>query len=302
MFYILPPENKGANWVDDVRDNLIKGMEELGVKTMVVSKLPSFLKESDWVFVLGHEEFEREDVVRTKAKVIGHAHGTSVNPYAYNVNRLREKFHFSKVLDLVTFSSELDEQIVKSKYGSLIKDTAVIGLPIDLEKFPDSSEKDKKIVVGGRISPDKQFYLASFLLQDLVHEYEIVFSILDKHSKWRDWYDIKRFEDMGFVIRENPTSERFYNELQNAEVYFTASLGDTIGLGALEAHMVGCRVIVPDIRDGFPTWRAYVSEGYEPFSKSSVESFIRSGKTPEVKTDLFDYRKVCQRLKEKCLL
>jgi len=302
MFYFIKDDlGQNANWEVDFQENLIKGLYEIGTMRQVAEVALDWvpkMSETDYVFVVNYKHLSTPEVMNTKATVLAHSNGSAVNYYAYNVNKEEERRQVSTVIDVNTTNCHSQDILMNIEYPEM-NPSLMIGFPLDFEKYKKYNKpKKKKIVVGGRISPDKQFYLATYLLSDLVKDYEVVFTVIDKDHKWSDMYDLDRFRGMGYRIKDCLTSEEFYEELSDAEFFFICSLGDTISVGLAEAILCGCYPVVPDIQGMFPLWMDYVSKGYEPFSKKSVEKMIR--RKPSIKCDmsLFDYKKVCQRLKE----
>lgn len=306
MIHFLFPTDKNANWEDDFYLNLRKGFVELGITTIGIhlEQLVD-LTEQSYVIVTDFKDLKKISELKSqiKAKIIAQSNGSAVNYYAYNVNKEEERHQVCNVVDINLMNSPTQEQLMRQKYPDINR-TIVSGFPLNFTKYAPyiDMDKKKKIVIGGRISPDKQFYLSTFLLKDLVDEYEIVFTVVDKDNKWSDLYDIERFKDMGYRIEHCPTSEGFYNELRDAEIFFTASLGDTISIAMAEAALIGCYIVAPRIEGMFPMWNDYYSGGYEPFSKSGVEYLVRNKPKYDIDLSLFNYKNVCQKIKDELSL
>jgi len=290
-------DSKNHNpWSRQFEDNLMDGFKMLNYPYKTIS-IDCLYKKSftskDWLFIMNYEDLEVVKELGIEAKLIMHSHGTSYNPYAYNVGTYeREQL---KQVDLVTTLSMSHQLLLKDKTNR----AEYIGFPLQLEilwNCYNKLHKEKKIVIGGRISPDKQFYLATYLLQPLLNKYKIVFSISANDSReWVNFYDLTRFEELGFIFHYN-TQEEFYQELGNAKFFFTCSLGDTICLSLVEAQACGCYLLYPNITNGYPVWRDYLSGGYEPFSQESIFKFIKEMPNYEVDYSLFDSKQVCERL------
>jgi hypothetical protein len=294
--YILTNLQKQANWVNDFEENLKKGLDELNFPNEIIDSLNRDFLETDFIYVMNFRDLDKIDKNKIKAKIICHSNGSAINQYAYNVNREAEKKQLYEIIDINTTNIERQDTLMKDKYPGI--KTLPIGFPLDFEKYEKykNISKKKKIVVGGRISPDKQFYLATYLLEDLMPEYEVVFSILDKDEKWSNFYDIDRFKEKGFQIRENKTSEEFYNEISDAEFFFTCSLGDTISISLIEAYLCGSYIVAQRCKKtSFPMWD-YYHGGYEPFDKREIEKMIRQKPIYGIDTSYFDYKQVCQKL------
>lgn len=292
MLYLVIHDTKQSSWAIDFEMLIAKGLSEVDYpyEFIKADEIGEFTEE-DALFVMHYLDLDHPKVKDTKAKVITHSNGSSYNPFAYNVDRVeREQL---KQVDINTTCSKGQAKYLKGKANK----PSYLGFPVDIETITkyNQPKKKRKIVVGGRISPDKQFYLTAFLLEPLLEFYEIVFSVIDKDNEWSKFYDIKRFEEMGYKFHYN-NQEEFYKELGDAEVFFTASLGDTICLSLVEAVLCGAYPVFPAIEKGFPFLRDYISGGYEPFSQIDILKTILGKPHIDIDLSLFDYKQVCQRL------
>ena len=307
MIYILRSDFPDqANWYHDFSENLYKGLQALKADVGMLGGpgvIDRYVTKDDYLFVTHYKHLDELSVRQTRAKIIFHHHGSGVSPYTHWIDKKAELDHICNVIDIHTFCMPTQEKLIREKYPIINKGTT-IGFPMDLEKFKlmwgKGLSKKKKIVVAGHIGPERNFYLATFLLKDLIPEYEVIFSIVEKPDcvtgKWSTFYDLERFIDMGFRFAFHPDQVGYYQELQDASHVFTCSLGDTFSVSILEGYLCCCNPVVPDIQNYWPMYRDYIGLGYEPFSKYQVEGFIRNSCTPEVDLDWFKLELVAKRL------
>lgn len=304
MIFILPSSYPDqANWYSDFSSNLYQGLIKIKADVGMLSiGYIENLTSSDYVFVTHYKDLDNELVRRTKATIIFHQHGSGASPYTHWIDAKAELDHLYNVIDVLTFCMPTQEKLVKERY-KFVCTSKTIGFPIDFEKYkPYKQKKKKKIVIPGHIGPERQFYLATYLLKDLIPEYEVVFSVCEKPDcvtgKWSPFYDLDRFRRMGFQFNFHPDQQGFYRELSDASHVFTCSLGDTFSVSILEGSLLGCTPVVPNIYDGWPQYTDYISFGYVPFSKSNVEAFIKENITIPVNYDWFKPELVAERLLE----
>lgn len=231
----------------------------------------SKLTAKDALWIMHYEDQLLPEVKNTKAFVMAQANGTASNPYCYQVDEQAEREAINESLDAVlTFNNE--QALAMFDWEHTPKYYA-IGFPVEVpEKYKDYP-KQNKIVVAGRISPDKQFYLATYLLWDLAKQFEIVFCMPKGQEKWADIYKLDRFKDrFKFKVLEH---NEFLEELATASHYFSCSLGDTGSVSLTEALLCGCYPIIPRFNTLQPVYDDYVSIGYSPFCKDEVEYLIK---------------------------
>ena len=285
MLYFLVNKKKQAPWANSFDRLYRASMAELGVKTGVVNNknrevlLPKLTK-SDFLFICHYEDISAKDVISCKAKKLAQVNGTGANLYCPQVDQKQEKKEVEKLLDYnVCFNKRIADTL-KAQYPKA--KTIIAGFPTVVDTPKEKVKRTrKKIVVGGRVSPDKQFYLATYLLKDLLKEgYEIVFCYNNRNDKrWLLEYDYKKFERIGFKFKKL-SRKGFIKELLSSSFYFICSLGDTNSIALSEAIMCGCIPIVPDFKEGIPAYDDYVIDGkYEPFSKADVIRTIKSSST-----------------------
>jgi len=309
MIYILEAHNSGqANWYDDFQSNLVRGLTAAGVSRDELRwgyslPLVSDLSSDDYVFVVHYEDLDKPEVRYTKAKVIFHHHGSGVHPYNHWIDKRAEMDHVQNVIDINTFCLPTQEKIIKEAYK--LDNTVTIGFPMDFDSYKPYRDvkKKNKIVVAGHIGPERQFYLATYLLKDLLKDYEIVFSICEKEDcvtgKWSTFYDLQRFVNMGYRFVFKPYKLGFYEVLSNASHIFTCSLGDVISISVLEGYLCGCIPVVPAIFNFWPMYMDYISNGYHPFDAGDVESVVYGDKKVSVDLNWFNPERVAKRLLEK---
>jgi hypothetical protein len=309
MIYFLVTKDVMPNWYYGFCKEIFKGLSDIySVKQVTDVKLVENLTSSDTVFVTCYKDLK---YLNTGARVIYYHQGSGANPYMDCIDVAQETEDLEKV-HLHLFSLPTCEKLVKEKYN--LVQTATIGFPLALYKYKKykAVKKKKKIVVSGHITPGKNFYTCTYLLKDLVKEYEVWFSVIEwkegATGMWTDFYNLDSFRDMGFnfrIITESPSEvnhqagqEVFYEFLSDASHIFSASLADTIALPIIEGYLCGCYPVTPDIRDFWPQFTDYIGVGYEPFSKRDVERMIRQQPGLHVKVEWFENTKVVERLLE----
>jgi hypothetical protein len=296
-----------ANWYSDFSVNLHEGLRLNKVDVCYIRDLNklNLLGPDDYLFVTHYKHLDELAVRQTRAKIIFHHHGSGVSPYTHWIDKKAELDHVFNVIDIHTFCMPTQDKLVCKKYdlwGETIDSiSTAIGFPINFKQYEQyKGEKKKKIVVAGHIGPERQFYLATYLLKDLMPEYEVVFSIVEKPDcvtgKWSTFYDLQRFIEMGFRFVFHPDQEGYYKELRDASHVFTCSLGDTFSVSILEGYLCGCIPVVPAIFNYWPMWMDYISNGYRPFDVVDVEAYIKGKRTIEVNLDWFKPELVAKRL------
>jgi hypothetical protein len=313
VIYILKSNFEGQpNWMNDFSNHLEYGLNEAGAEVRAGVDILTLndLGTDDYVFITHYEHLDTIEAQQTKAKVIFHHHGSGVSPYTHWINAGSEIWHLYNVVDINTFCMPTQEKLVVEKYPITQDMATTIGFPLNFNRYPYNRPKKKKIVVAGHIGPERQFYLATYLLKDLIPEYEVVFSILetpgsteDITKEWSKFYALERFIDMGFKFVRHPDSESFYLELADASHIFTCSLGDTFSVSMVEGVLSECIPVAPYIKNFWPMYMDWLDVGYEPFSKTDVEHCIRRTEyrdnfNPKADLSWFNPKKVAERLLE----
>lgn len=232
----------------------------------------SSLTDKDVLWVMHYEDQLLPEVIQCPALVIAQSNGTCSNPYCYQVDGAKEVEALYSSIDITLCFNTKMKKIMEKDFPDC--QFEAIGFPVEvLEKYRHQI-KERKIVIAGRISPDKQFYLATYLLKPFLQDYKIVFCTTPGQEKWIDLYGRNNFGE--FEIKQC-THDEFLQELATAEFYFTCSLGDTGSVSLTEALLCGCYPVVPRFRKGeHPVYSSYVSRGYEPFSANSVKYLINN--------------------------
>jgi hypothetical protein len=285
MIYILVTQERMPFWYQGLCNQIYHELYikdntnvDIGTKLSEVRILDS----SDYLFVTSYKDLPR---VQTNATVLYFHPGSGASPYFEFIDKKQEMKDLSSV-DIHLFPLPTMEKIVKEYYK--LKNTKTIGWPLDLHKYEKYKlvPKKKKIVVAGHITPGKQFYLATYLLKDLIPEYEVWFIVIEQNTtfnagvddRWSEYYKIDAFKDMGFKFDYNLPQEKFYEFISDASHVFTCSLADTVGLPIVEGALCGCDPIVPSIYNYWGQFMDYIDFGYAPFCKDygdeSVEYHI----------------------------
>lgn len=301
MIYILKTQESMPHWYEGFCDNMYQALALQGADTRLTVK-DSFnnISSSDFLFITSYKDLDLICVRNTNAKVLYYHQGSGACPYFEFINRNDERTSLRNV-DIHLFSLPTFEKLTAKKY--FLSRTHTIGFPLDLDVYKKYTEvkKKKKIVVSGHISPGKQFYLATFLLKDLMPEYEVWFSVIERphgvSGHWMSFYALQEFKDMGFkFVQNHETQEAFYEFLSDSSHVFTCSLADTISLPIVEGYLCGCKPIVPFIEGFWPQFSDYISNGYLPFSKESIERWFKVGTSVTIDLDLFDRNIVAKKL------
>lgn len=308
MIYLLTTHERMPFWYEGFCRELITGLQAKGVRVEVMTSMYSIkhLSSIDTLFVTSYKDLSNKALQLTDAKIVYYHQGSGACPYFEFIDSEAEQLEL-QVVDLHLFSLPTFEKLVKEKYN--LKNTATIGFPLDLSVYEKYRlvPKKKKIVVSGHITPGKQFYLATYLLKDLMPEYEIWFSVIEQNTTfkagvddtWSTFYALKRFEDMGFkFVFNHATQEKFYEFLSDACHVFTCSLADTISLPIVEGALCGAIPVTPCIKDYWGQYMDYLDFGYVPFDKYNIEEFIRWQCKISLDTKYFDSKLVVKRLLE----
>lgn len=307
MILILKSDANVPHWYEGFCNNLEQGIRMAGDTSDVVISYDknkvNELNRGDAVVVTYYKDLLLPEIVNARCKVVFHHQGSGACPYMEFIDREAEVAQLAQV-NLHTFSLPTEELLVKERYN--LKHTVTIGFPLNFDDYIpyQGKEKQNKIVINGHITPGKQFYLATYLLKDLLKEYEIVFSVIEREKgvsgKWSSFYHLKSFEDMGFKFVFNfPTQHGFYELLSTASHVFSCSLADTISLGIAEGLLCGCYAVVPAITRYWPNISDYVWPGYVPFDKTSVFNYIENRPVQTFRREWFDAKRVGERLLDK---
>jgi len=277
MLYLLTSEIKQSNWQPYYENTYVKQLQKNSIPFEFCS-LDGFpnCSSQDFVWVMHFNHLHKPQVINCKAKVIYRMSGTSTHPYCYQVDMEKEVKELTEIIDVnMSFHPRMTEYVKK-----FFPDINIIttGYPIEVPVL-ENAVKQKRIVVGGRLSPDKQFMLSTYLLQPFLSDYEIVFCYPDyngKDSWWLEQYGGKeRYERLGFKFLKLDKLE-WLEYLNASEFFFISSLGDTACVSCVEAVSLGVYPLVPKIEDGLPVYDTYIDIGYEPFSKKSLSELIRT--------------------------
>lgn len=273
MLYLLINKEKQAPWQTEYENAYIRELRAIKYPFKIIRESRIDLDNTDFLWVMHFKDLESDYVKNTNALVISQVNGTSANPWIYQVNSDVEKKQMTEVISIaLTFNDRVDSAF-KKHFNTYSLPT---GFPVEVPKLT-KIEKKNKIVIGGRISPDKQFYLSAYLLKDLLKEYEIVFCMGKGEQKWLDFYEQKKFEKMGYKFKIC-TRNQWLNQLNESRFMFTCSLGDVMSVATVEAIKLGCYPLVPDFKEGLPAHDSYINKTYPPFSKSSIEYMVRNYK------------------------
>lgn len=253
--------------------------------------------EEDLIWITHYADIGayRWDVV--SGRTIFRISGTSAHPWCYQVDPTLEYRDFLAIDFMLSphpnVTKLIEEKFYKDNPDKLAK-IITTGYPMvnpkiryqNMLMFNDKdvyelawSERKDRIVIGGRLSPDKQPMLAMWLLQDIVKQVEVVFCYA--HDKELDWFEYyggrSRWEMLGFKFQKLDHNE-FLAFLAESKYYFSCSLGDTMCYSAFEAISLGCYAMLPDTMKhgtGLPhiscMTNAYT---YRAFDKVSVEQIF----------------------------
>lgn len=295
-------QDRGGTWAHDYINALMAGFSELGVRYSAGRTIPESLDEYDKVIVVHPLEMLDGPLYKTKAKVLTHVHGTvATTPYYGDIDEtMHEVVPYNDTIDyiLTAFHSTANfvENHFRDRVPGIINKLRVVGFPFDdsLNSMYYKDEKEKNIVIGGRLTPGKQWMLASYLLQDWVDEYNVIFACPEQH-KDDLMLDLRPFENRGFQFAFL-NHEQFVELIGRSEIYFTASMEDVSSVGLVEAIRAGCYPLVPHYENDFCGFNNCVKTGYKPFYKDNVDWMIEN--QPEIKTDtsMFDYKKCCEKI------
>ena len=268
MLYRLVNSKKQSPWQVEY-ERLYQKYLKIKPRDISIEDLESgkvIVRRVDTLWIMHYEDLNKQAVIDCPAYKITQANGTAANPYCYQVDREEELKTLSHIDKVLVFNQEMKEALTNF-FG--VDKFEVIGFPVEVNIPP--KKKKKQILVSGRISPDKQFYLATFLLANLKKDYKVIFTFPKGEDKWKELYDIDRF---GIEYKQCSRDE-YLEILAESEFYFTCSLGDISSVSLVEALFLGCYPVIPQFTEPLPVYDDYVSIGYEPFSRRSVENLIK---------------------------
>lgn len=323
-FYFLQNEKRQSAWAGEY-DRLIKrefDNKKVDWEDIELNDL-SNLTADDYVFILHYLDLDKEEVKNCKAKRLTQINGTSANPFIYQVDYKTEQKQILESVDyLLALNARLSEGYNRVFFSELQEahvGILAVGFPSEVpeayqsETFREEGDKrkvmcvhrperKKQIVVGGRISPDKQFYLAVYLLRSALemlewNDYKIIFAYnSEKDDEWADYYGKDKFERENVEFRPNTSREEFLDLLNESQYYFTCSLGDTGSITAQEAIMCGTYPLIPHIHRLIPTYSNFVDINYEAFSVRELAKLMDERPILNAKLDCFDPSKFVDNL------
>lgn len=231
------------------------------------------LGPSDILWVMHYNDFLAPEVRRCEARVIAQANGTATNPYCYQVDGTAERQAIEQTIDVNLVFSARMAGVMQARFPRAR--FLPVGFPVTVPPLDKLTTVAHKVVVAGRVGPDKQFLLATFLLRDIARDHEIVFCYPDdKGDEQTHWLEVYKAERFPCRVKRCDRPE-YLAELATAEFYFSCSLGDISSVGLAEALLVGCYPVVPRFEEGLPCYDEHVSLGYAPFCKAEVEALVR---------------------------
>jgi hypothetical protein len=274
MLYALQTTHREVEWHFDyaMYTTLV------GAKWIMIDQL-HLLNEHDVLWIQHYADIDTVISYPNRMfKIMAQCNGTKANPYCHQIKMDQEYDQLYNIDYNLVFNDTMVD--LMEEHYPVLADFYATGFPIFLEKIKEPKKVKDTIVFGGRISPDKQFYLSTFLLEPLLETHRITVCINNsqENDTWLDYYEQKRFEQMGFIFKKC-TATQFLNILEQSEFYFSASLGDISSVSLTQALYSGCIPIVPKFDHEFPQYSSYVSFGYEPFSRTDVVKLIREPPT-----------------------
>lgn len=213
-------------------------------------------------------------------KIIFRVSGTAANPECYQVDFETERNIVENIVDVNMVFGTRMQKFMQERYPDGRFEP--IGYPIQVPKHHSNPVKKPRIVIGGRLSPDKQPMLAMRLLKNQLKTHrEIVFAYPDNKGKDTNWMNsyggFARYEALGFKFLKMDKDE-WLRYIGESEIYFTCSLGDTACVSMIEALELGAYVVYPKFGEGLPVYDTYVKGNgwYTPFSFLDVDYVISS--------------------------
>lgn len=308
MLYLLFNKKKQANWQVVYESTYTEMLNKEGIPYNIIfdDVLYSItFNKGDFIWVMHYQDLteHRELLIKCPAKVIFRMSGTSVHPYCYQVDMHNEDDSIQNVIDYNMVFCDRMKEYMESFYPN--KKFVATGYPITVLKptVPYSLEKrNKEILIGGRLSPDKQVMLAMYMLTPLLKDYNITFCYPDNKGKDTFFFEkcyggFERYKRLGFNF-EICDKQQWVNRISQAEFYFSASLGDTSCISEIEAITLGAYPLVPKFNEGLPVYDVYIDVGYEPFSKKSLLELVKTKPEFHIDNNWFSPEKWVKRFKE----
>lgn len=283
MLYLVINDKKQANWQTKYEANYIEMLKLKNypftlVNSNRLSDLSNEARPDDFIWIMHYQDLLNQDLKDTKAKVIFRISGTATHPYCYQVNLAEERYLINDVIDInLSFNSRLSDYMQKFYPNAFFANTGYPLTDCKTKIIRVDSQRKNRIVIGGRLSPDKQPMLAMNMLQDIAKNYEIVFCYPNNGGKddyWLQQYGGKeRYEALGFKFEQH-SQESWIEILKDSKFCFTCSLGDIVSVSIVEACENDCYPIVPRIKSGLPLYDSYLDNAYLPFDKIEALSLI----------------------------
>ena len=288
MLYLVTNKPQQV-WQDHYMRTYESELKARNVPYMVVpaSDIESVqLKDTDLVWIMSYKDIRNvsRHCRHFGAKTMFRLSGTAMHPWSYQVD-MDDEIEDFKDIDYMLVPTKTTAEAVKP---ITVNEVLVTGYPMRLYdadgiKLKPPMQRKNRIVIGGRLSPDKQPMLSMHLLYGQLKSGavdEVVFCYpSEKELKWLEVYGgAKRWERLGFQFKQMTHAE-WIAFAADSRFYFTASLGDTVCYSLFEAMSLGCLPIVPDTSGAtlLPVMHEVVSSReftYPSFSEREVSYTI----------------------------
>lgn len=300
MIYVLDTKERLVPWLGGYVSNLVEGMSKITKVEVITDPVLMYgLNYRDALVIVDYNDLDKciemsKSMDKGSPKLVSHSHGTSaflLGAKAYG-DVDREKRQLNGV-DLVCCNTHYQAKVMREAgYGK----TAVTGYPISFDtiKAYGGQEKDRTILVGGRLEEDRQLFIAVEALEKYGKRVLFCCPHGKEHSaRIYGWDSLTKYENI-FRFKWNCSQEEFYKELAKASVVATFGCVDTLNLSVIEGYTLGCYPVVPRKMP----YLEFLSDGYAPYSIADIQWMIDNQPEIRVKVDQYDMYEVGRRYVE----
>ena len=282
--FILAESN--VPWVNEYKALYFRELTKLGhTCNSIQYESLSDLNGDNWV-IFGHwKEYQNSLRYKKSYRSIMQSNGTSANPFIYQVDPNQELIDLSSV-DVNLTAHPSHTKAIADKFR--VSNVYTAGFPVEIPTLPIRKKKNT-FVIAGRLSPDKNIYLAVFALLKYCKYEKITICYQHYTSSELKNYPIESWKDLNIEFKQCDRLE-YLNILAESEYYVNFSLGDTSSVSAIESFLCGCYPLLMDF--GSEIMIPYYSKFIDypiPINAIAAIKWITEMKPEQnIKADLFN--------------
>jgi hypothetical protein len=223
------------------------------------------------------------------------SNGTACNPFIYQVDPRIEYEDLCSV-DFNLTAHDNHTRCLMQKYD--IGNIFTVGFPMEI---PDISLKKNKntFVIAGRLSPDKNVYLAVYSIMQYCQYESITICYQNYTSKELSNYPIASWKELNVSFVECNRSE-YLSILGRSDFYVNFSLGDVASITTMEALLCNCYPLLLDFDVDVPHYSRYINHPIPISRLNEIGNIVRIRPNQEPNMDSFNPTSCVQKLLKIC--